>query len=199
MIGFNRRFSPHAIKIKSLLKSTKEPKSIIMTVNAGSIEKENWVHDPEIGGGRIIGEGCHFIDLLRYIVGYPIISVKATGMGKSPGDGICDDKITFTLEFSDGSFGTVHYLSNGHKSFPKERLEIFCGNKILQLDNFITLKGFGWPGFQKMSLRCQDKGHQACVEQFIHAVKIGAPSPILFEEIAEVTRVSFDILDLIKR
>jgi predicted dehydrogenase/threonine dehydrogenase-like Zn-dependent dehydrogenase len=193
MIGFNRRFSPHATKIKSLLKNTKEPKSIIMTVNAGSIEKGNWVHDPEVGGGRIIGEGCHFIDLLRYLVGSPIISVKTTGMGQTPSDGIREDKVTFTLGFSDGSFGTVHYLSNGHKSFPKERLEVFCGNKILQLDNFINLKGYGWPNFNKMSLRHQDKGHQACVEQFIKTINEGSPSPIPFEEIAEVTRVSFEI------
>ena len=198
MVGFNRRFSPHAIKIKSLLSNVKEPKSIIMTVNAGSIPKDNWVHDSEVGGGRILGEGCHFIDLLRFLIGFPISSVIAMGMGEKPGDGIADDKATFTLGFADGSFGTVHYLSNGHKSFPKERLEIFCSNRILQLDNFITLRAFGWPGFRKMSLRRQDKGNQACVAKFIDAVQSGKPSPIPFEEIVEVTRASFDIWDSVK-
>jgi len=198
MIGFNRRFSPHAIKIKSLLANVREPKSIIMTVNAGSISKDNWVHASEVGGGRIVGEGCHFIDLLRYLIGFPIVSVQAISMGQMSGDGITDDKVTFTLGFSDGSFGTVHYLSNGHISFPKERLEIFCGNRTLQLDNFITLRGFGWPGFKKMSLRRQDKGNQACAAKFINAVQTGEPSPIPFDEIIEVTRVSFDIFDSIK-
>jgi predicted dehydrogenase/threonine dehydrogenase-like Zn-dependent dehydrogenase len=198
MVGFNRRFSPQVKKIKSLLNTVKEPKSLIMTVNSGSIPKEHWVQDSEVGGGRVIGECCHFIDLLRFLVGFPIASVQAIKLGGKTCDGISDDKVTFTLGFADGSFGTVHYLANGHNSFPKERLEVFCGNRILQLDNFITLRGFGWPGFRKMVLRRQDKGNQACIKEFIETILNGASSPIPIDEIMEVTQASFNVVEAIE-
>jgi len=193
MVGFNRRFSPLIVKAKQLLETVREPKSFIMTVNAGAIPSEHWTQDPEIGGGRIIGEGCHFIDLLRFLAAAPIVSVKTCAIGGSPGDGIRGDKVSFTLAFADGSFGTVHYLANGHRSFPKERLEVFCGGGILQLDNFRRLQGFGWPGFGKMKLGRQDKGQVACAAAFVEAVRKGVPSPIPFQELAEVTRVSFEV------
>jgi hypothetical protein len=103
--------------------------------------------------------------------------------------------VTFSMSFADGSLGAVHYLANGHKSFPKERLEVFCAGRILQLDNFRGLSGFGWPGFSKMNLWGQDKGNRACVAAFIDAVRQGKPSPIPFDELVEVTRVTFDIAD----
>ena len=193
MVGFNRRFAPHIVKIKSLLDAVKEPKSFIMTVNAGQISVDHWTQDPKVGGGRIIGEACHFIDLMRFLVGYPITGVKSTIIGNyskvEPGS----DKITFTMTFADGSFGTVHYLANGHKSFPKERVEVFCAGRILVLDNFRVLRGYGWPGFKKMRLLRQDKGHIAEVQEFIEAIKEGKESPIPAEELFEVTRVSFEI------
>ncbi len=197
MVGFNRRFAPQVQKIKYLLAGMREPKSFIMTVNAGAIPSVHWTQDKSVGGGRIIGEGCHFIDLLRFLAGSPIASVQVTAVGESPATAIRDDKVSFTLAFSDGSFGTVHYLANGHKSFPKERLEIFCAGRILQLDNFRKLRGYGWPGFTKMNLWRQDKGNAACAAVFVEAVTEGRQSPIPFEELAEVTRVSFDIVDLI--
>jgi hypothetical protein len=94
--------------------------------------------------------------------------------------------------------GTVHYLANGHKSFPKERLEVFCAGRILQLNNFRQLRGYGWPGFKKMNLWRQDKGNAACAAAFVNAVREGLPSPIPFDELVEVTRVSFDIIDAIR-
>lgn len=199
MVGFNRRFAPQILKMKELLQAVKEPKSFIMTVNAGAIPPEHWTQDRESGGGRIIGEGCHFIDLLRYLAGSPISDVQALMMGKAPGIAVLDDKVTFSLSFADGSFGTVHYLANGHKSFPKERLEVFCAGRILQLDNFRKLTGFGWPGFKKMNLWRQDKGQGACAAAFITAIATGAPSPISFEEVIEVTKISFDIVDMLER
>jgi predicted dehydrogenase/threonine dehydrogenase-like Zn-dependent dehydrogenase len=199
MVGFNRRFSPHVAKMKELLKSIREPKSFIMTVNAGAIPPEHWTQDKSVGGGRIIGEGCHFIDLLRFLAGAPIVSTQATMIGSAPGMTVRDDKTSFTLSFADGSFGTVHYLANGHKSFPKERLEIFCAGRILQLDNFSKLHGFGWPGFNKMNLWRQDKGQTACAAAFVEAIENGEPSPIPFEEIVEVTQASFDIVEMLGR
>jgi len=194
-VGFNRRFSPLTRKVKELLDSVSQPKSFIMTVNAGEVPPGHWTQSKEIGGGRIIGEGCHFIDLLRYLVGARITGFKASMMGNSSGVSIRDDKMTITLEFEDGSFGTVHYFANGHKSFPKERLEVFSEGKILVLDNFKKLIGYGWPGFSKMSLWKQDKGHANGVAEFVTAVRENKPSPISIDEILEVTRISIDIIE----
>jgi predicted dehydrogenase/threonine dehydrogenase-like Zn-dependent dehydrogenase len=193
MVGFNRRFAPHIQKMKSLLDAIKEPKSFIITVNVGQIPVDHWTQDPEVGGGRIIGEGCHFIDLMRFLVGYPITGVKSTVIGNYSKVEPRSDKITLTMTFTDGSFGTVHYLANGHKSFPKERVEVFCGGRILALDNFRVLRGYGWPGFKTMRLLRQDKGHTTEVQKFIEAIKEGKESPISAEELFEVTRVSFEI------
>lgn len=199
MIGFNRRFAPQVAKMKELLASVHEPKSLIMTVNAGMIPADHWTQDPNVGGGRIIGEGCHFIDLLRFLVGQPIVGVQAAAFGRKPGVIIPEDKVTITLSFADGSIGTVHYFANGHKSFPKERLEVFCAGRILQLDNFRKLRGYGWPGFSRMNLWSQDKGHAAGVKAFVDAIRSGGPSPIPFDEIVEVTRVTFDVAEAIRR
>lgn len=197
-VGFNRRFAPQVVKMKQLLSTVQEPKSLVMTVNAGQIPPQHWTQDPAVGGGRIIGEGCHFIDLLRFLVGYPIVDVQAIAMGRAPGVVNPEDKVTFTLRFADGSFGTVHYLSNGHKEFPKERLDVFCAGRILELNNFRKLTGYGWKGFSRMNLWSQDKGHAAGVAAFVDAVRNGKPSPIPFEEIVEVTRASFAVADAIR-
>jgi predicted dehydrogenase len=194
MVGFNRRFAPQVQKIKALLTGAREPKSFVMTVNAGAIPPEHWTQIPEIGGGRIIGEGCHFIDLLRFLAEAPITSVQTSSLGTQR-QGKRADTVSFTLCFADGSMGTVHYLANGHKSFPKERLEVCCAGRILQLDNFRSLRGYGWPGFSKMNLWRQDKGQAACAMAFVDAIRLGRPSPIPFEELLEVTRTSFDIVD----
>jgi len=192
MVGFNRRFAPHVQKMKSLMDSVKTPKSLIMTMNAGAIEADSWIQDEAVGGGRIIGEACHYIDLMRFLVGVPIAGVQAVCMGQHPGVEVITDKASITLTFEDGSFGTVHYLANGGKAFPKERIEVFAGDAVLQLDNFRKLTGFGWPGFKKMNLVRQDKGQSACVEAFVSAVKSGAQSPISYEEIMEVSRITIE-------
>ncbi len=199
MTGFNRRFSPHIQKMKELLNTVHEPKSFIMTVNAGMIPPEHWTQDPTIGGGRIIGEACHFIDLLRFLAHSSILGVQTLMIGPAPGVAVQTDKVSFNLSFADGSMGTVHYLANGHKSFAKERLEVFCAGRILQLDNFRTLRGFGWPGFTKMKLWRQDKGQTACVAAFVKSIRDGHSSPIPFEELIEVTRTTFDVMDAIHR
>lgn len=195
MVGFNRRFSPHIQKMKQLLDSVSEPKSFVMTVNAGAIPPDHWTQDRAIGGGRIIGEGCHFIDLLRYLTGERVVGHQAVMMGQAAGITVRDDKISMSFAFEDGSFGTVHYLANGHKSFPKERLEVFCAGRILQLDNYRKLRGFGWPGFGKMNLMRQDKGNAACVAAFVEAVAGGRDSPIGFGELVEISGVTIDVAE----
>lgn len=188
MVGFNRRFAPLAVKMKGLLDRLSEPKTLIATVNAGPIPADHWTQDPEAGGGRIIGEACHFVDLMRYLVGAPIERVHAVRLG-SPAGGVADDKATIVIQFADGSHGTIHYFANGSKAFPKERIEAFGGGRILQLDNFRSLKGWGWPGFSKAASR-QDKGHAACAAAFVAALKSGAGSPIPFDELLEISRWS---------
>jgi predicted dehydrogenase len=192
MVGFNRRFAPHVQKMKSLLQNTSEPKSFVVTVNAGEIPADHWTQDPVAGGGRIIGEACHFIDLLRFLAGVPISSIRSFFMGRHPSVKVRSDKAAIVLTFEDGSFGTIHYLANGHKSFPKERIEVFYGGSILQLDNFRKLTGFGCRGFKSMRLSRQDKGQEACAAAFVRAIEKGSPSPIPFEEIIEVARASIN-------
>ncbi len=187
MVGFNRRFAPHMVRAKALLETVREPKSFVMTVNAGAVPPEHWTRDPDSGGGRIIGEACHFIDLLRFLAGSAIIEHQVAAARTA------DACVTISLRFSDGSTGTVHYLSNGDRSFPKERLEVFCGGRVLQLDNFRTLRGFGWPGFKAMKLWRQDKGQTACVEAFVAAVREGRASPIPLPELIEVARVTLAV------
>ena len=188
MVGFNRRFSPHAQKIKSLLAGVSGPKSFVMTVNAGAIPADHWTQDKEIGGGRIIGEGCHFIDLLCFLSGHPIVAYSRMVM-----DSATKDTVNLQLGFADGSIGTVHYFANGCKAFPKERLEIFAAGRVLQLDNFRKLKGYAWPGFKSMNLWSQDKGQKACVAAFVNAIRDGGVAPIAFTEIAAVSRASIEL------
>jgi predicted dehydrogenase/threonine dehydrogenase-like Zn-dependent dehydrogenase len=199
MVGFNRRFAPHVVKIRELLGGLREPKAMIMTVNAGAIPSEHWTQDPSIGGGRIVGEACHFIDLLRFLAGSPVKKVQAVKLDSASGGPPCSDNVTVSLSFTDGSVGTVHYLANGNKAFPKERLEIFSAGRILQLDNFRTLSGYGWPGFRKLSLWRQDKGQKACTAAFVDAIRNGGVSPIPFAELMETTRVTFDVVEALSK
>ena len=189
MVGFNRRFAPHIIKMKNLLDARKQPKSIIFTINAGMIPSDHWVHDPIVGGGRIIGEVCHFIDLMCFLSGSPINEWSVQSMD----DGTIKDKVTINLIFKDGSLGSIHYLANGSKRFPKERIDVFCGGSIIQLDNFRKMKGYGWAGFNKMNLWRQDKGHKLEIQTFLDSVRFGKQSPISINELIEETRITLEI------
>jgi predicted dehydrogenase/threonine dehydrogenase-like Zn-dependent dehydrogenase len=191
MVGFNRRFAPQVRKIKELLEGVREPKVFIMTMNAGAIPGEHWTQDAEIGGGRIIGEACHLIDLMRFLAGSQIVSVQGRRMGDAPGIDIAEDKAAITLGFADGSFGTIFYLANGAADFPKERIEVFSAGRTLQLDNFRKLRGFNWPGFRQMNLLNQDKGQKAGAAAFLKAIEAGVPA-IPVDEIFEVARITID-------
>ena len=187
MVGFNRRFGAHVQQIKALLAGVSGPKSFVMTVNAGAIPTEHWTQDPAVGGRRIVGEACHFIDLLRFLADSPIVSHSRLAMESANGD-----TVSLQLAFADGSIGTVHYFANGCRTFPKERLEVFAAGRVLQLDNFRKLWGFGWPGFRKMNLWRQDKGQKACAAAFLQALRQGG-SPIPFDQIVEVSRVTIQL------
>jgi len=190
MVGFNRRFAPHVVKIKSLLGGIKAPKAFVMTVNAGSISSEHWTQIREIGGGRIIGEACHFIDLLRFLSGAAITSSAASFLGEAN-----RDTATLTLGFADGSIGTIHYFANGNRAFAKERLEVYAAGRIIRMDNYRRLEAAGWPHVPKMRSWRQDKGHAACAEAFISAVRMQELSPISPDELFEVARVTIRLAD----
>ena len=198
MVGFNRRFSPLVKTMRRLLFTVPEPKSFVMVMNAGAIPSDHWTQNSLTGGGRIIGEACHHIDLMRHLAGAPIISVQTRRIGRSDGLQITEDKSVIVLGFADGSFGTIHYLANGGTAFPKERIEVFAAGRTLQLDNFTKLRGFNWPSFKKQSLWRQDKGQNNCVAAFLKQIDIGGPSPIAAEELFEVARVSIEAADLIR-
>ena len=196
MVGFNRRFAPQVQKMHDLLSRVKAPKSIIVTVNAGFIPEDHWTQDPLVGGGRIIGECCHFIDLMRFLVGQKIVSVSGKSMAAGSSGTIMEDRSSITLGFEGGSFGTILYLANGASNFPKERIEVFTDGKVLQLDNFRRLKGYGWKGFKKLNLWSQDKGQQACPAAFIKGIRDGIPC-IPADEIFEVARVTMEANDIL--
>lgn len=198
MVGFNRRFSPQVQKMKTLLHTVKEPKSFIMTMNAGAIPADHWTQDNAVGGGRIIGEACHFIDLMRFLAGSKIVSIQARRMGETDAVQVLEDKASITLGFEDGSFGTIFYLANGASSFPKERVEVFTAGRVLQLDNFRNLKAFGWPGFNKMNLWRQDKGQDACAAVFVDSIRDGKEAPIPADEIFEVARVTIEVAEILR-
>jgi predicted dehydrogenase len=193
MVGFNRRFSPHIKKMKRLLSSVRGPKTFNFTMNAGNIPSDHWVQDPEIGGGRIIGEACHYIDLMRYLADSDIVSVQARRMGENNFDSMTEDKAVILLGFADGSVGTIHYFANGAASFPKERIEVFAQGKVLQLDNFITLKGYGFDGFKKLRLWRQDKGQSNCCSEYVQAIEKGEEPLIPPEQLFEVSRVTIEV------
>lgn len=198
MVGFNRRFAPQTVRMKTLLEQVAEPKSFLMMMNAGAIPKSHWTQDAATGGGRIVGEACHFIDLMRFLAGARITHISARRMGDAPSVEVSEDKASITLSFEDGSFGTIMYLANGSAAFPKERIEVFTAGRVLQIDNFRGMTGFGWPGFSKKNPMRQDKGQAACAAAFLDGVAKGRPA-IPAEEIFEVARATVEAANILRR
>ena len=198
MVGFNRRFAPQIVRMKALLQAAPGPKSFIVTVNAGAVPADHWTQAAAVGGGRIIGEGCHFVDLLRFLAGAPIGHWDLATAGTAAA-GAREDQVSITLKFTDGSTGTLHYFSNGHASFPKERIEAFCSGRVLQLDNFRRLRAYGWSGFTTMNLWRQDKGQRACLAAFLTAIREGRDSPIPIDELLEVSRITIALGEAARR
>ena len=193
MIGFNRRFSPHIKKIKSLVGDASM--NIIATMNAGSIPPEVWVHDMAVGGGRIIGEACHYLDLIVFISGSKIKSVCMNALGENPKENT--DNASILVKLENGSTGVVNYFSNGAKSYSKERLEVFSQEKTLIMDNFIKTSGYGIKGFSKLKTKL-DKGHKAQFASIINKINEGNISLIPYEELINVTKASFAAIQSLK-
>ncbi len=197
MVGFNRRFAPLARQLKAFFEPASEPMAVYYRVNAGYLPPTHWVHDPQQGGGRIIGEGCHFVDFLTYLVGEPPVSVSALGL---PDEGrYHEDNVSMAFTFPNGSVGTVAYLANGDKSFAKERVECFCGGRVAVLDDFRALE-LTHDGRRKAvkNRMGQDKGHRAGWEAFLKALKAGGPPPIPYEHLMGVTRATFAAVESLR-
>ncbi len=194
-VGFNRRFAPLAIKMKKLLGNSKTPINITATMNAGFIPKDVWVHDIEIGGGRIVGEACHLIDLCSYMVGSRVISVCMNAMGVSPEENT--DNASILLKYKNGSNAVINYFSNGSKTYSKERLEVYSQERTLVMDNWRKLKGYGFKGFSSASSR-QDKGHYNQFMSLIKQQKNGGSPIISFDEIINTTKTSFAAINSLK-
>ncbi|WKZ40265.1 MAG: bi-domain-containing oxidoreductase [Anaerolineales bacterium] len=194
-VGFNRRFAPLIQTLKSQIADRNEPLHAHYRVNAGFIQSNHWTQDPAIGGGRIIGEACHFIDVLTFLVGAPPVSVTAHAL---PNNGkYSEDNVSMTFTFPDGSIGVVDYLANGDKSVPKERLEVFCEGMVAVLDDYASLTTVR-DGKKKVENGAQDKGWKGEMAAFAEAIKSGGEAPIPYEQLIGVTRSTFAAVESIR-
>lgn len=194
-VGFNRRFSPFIEQAKNLSGNGDSPLNMVATMNAGFIPADIWVQDMATGGGRIIGEACHFIDLMVYLTGSLVTKVSMSGLGNHPSDNT--DNAIITLQFANGAQGVINYFSNGNKAYSKERIEIYTQGKTIVVDNFRSMQAYGCKGFSSMR-RTQDKGHTTQFKRLITAVKNGESALIPFEEIVNVTQASFAAIESLK-
>jgi predicted dehydrogenase/threonine dehydrogenase-like Zn-dependent dehydrogenase len=190
MVGFNRRFSPHSVKVKSYLGDS--PIQVIATMNAGDIPPEVWVHDMENGGGRIIGEACHFIDLISYFTGSKIVSVCMNALGVSPQQNT--DNASILLKYENGSTGVINYFSTGSKKYSKERIEVYSQNRTFVIDNFRKTEGHGQSGFSGLKTSI-DKGHQAQFKSYLDSIEKDGKSLIPIESLINTTKASFAALE----
>jgi len=195
MTGFNRRFAPLAQQLKSSIVKPQSPMYVHYRVNAGYIPLNHWSHDPEIGGGRIIGEACHFIDFITFLVGEPPVSVTAHAL---PDNGkYREDNVSMTFTFPDGSIGVVDYLANGDKSFPKERVEVFCDGMVAVLDDFVSLETVH-NGKKSVRKGAQDKGHVNEWIAFTRSIREGGAPPIPYEQLIGVTKATFAAVESLR-
>ena len=192
-VGFNRRFSPFAVKLKQLVGSG--PKNIIATMNAGFIPPDVWVHDLEVGGGRIIGEACHFIDLCSYLAGSKVTAVCMNAMGENPQENT--DNATILLKYENGTNAVINYFANGSKAYQKERVEVFSQERVYILDNWRRLEGFGAKGFSKMK-GSMDKGHKDQFALLTERTEKGGDALIPIESIINTTKASFAAIQSLK-
>jgi predicted dehydrogenase len=186
MVGFNRRFAPMAVKMKTFLKPIQEPLILHYRVNAGSVARDHWVNDPEQGGGRILGEACHFVDFLTFLADALPVEVQTRGVTSL--ESYSDENVVISTRFANGSQGTISYLANGDRSYSKERVEVFGGGAVAVLEDFRRLELVRHGRKQTLRSRFrQDKGHRAEIEAFAAAVGSRGESPIPLDEIVSTT------------
>ncbi|MDR0658643.1 MAG: Gfo/Idh/MocA family oxidoreductase, partial [Mediterranea sp.] len=193
-VGFNRRFSPFTVKMKKLC--GEGPKNIVATMNAGFIPPEVWVHDLTLGGGRIIGEACHFIDLCSYLANSKVTDVCMNALRENPDENT--DNASILLRYANGSNAVINYFSNGSKAYSKERVEVYFQERTLILDNWRVLTGYGYKGFNRMKAS-MNKGHKEQFELLNERVKNGGESLIPIDSIINTTKASFACIESLKK
>ncbi len=189
-VGFNRRFSPHMVQVKKLVGNVQM--NVIATMNAGNIPANVWVHDMKVGGGRIVGEACHYMDLITYLTGSRIKAVCMNAMGINPQTNT--DNASILLEYENGSTGVINYFANGSKAYSKERIEVYAQDRTVITDNFRLTEGFGFNGFSKLKTTI-DKGHAAQFKLLVDRVKNGGGALVPFDEIVNTTLASFAAIE----
>ncbi|MCM8525879.1 MAG: hypothetical protein NE327_05140, partial [Lentisphaeraceae bacterium] len=194
VVGFNRRFAPLAQKIKAVL--SEGAMNITATVNAGFIPQDAWVHDMKVGGGRIIGEACHFIDFCSFLTNSQVKAVSMNAMGESPQRNT--DNASILLNYENGTNAVINYFSNGSKAYSKERIEAFSQGKTLILDNWRSLQGYGTKSFTKLKSK-QDKGHRNQFKLLTDRIKEGGRDLIPFDSIINTTKASFAALESLQK
>ena len=197
MVGFNRRFAPIATEIKTRFVNRTGPMSVVYRVNAGQLPREHWAHDAGEGGGRIIGEACHFIDFIQYLTGAQPSRVSATAVAGPNSSGAVDDSAAINLAMTDGSIGTIIYTASGDPTVPKERVEIFCDRSVATIDDFRRGTFVSGRKTARLGRGTQDKGHAEEVAAFLGAVQQGKPSPIELESLIATTLASFAAVESI--
>jgi len=198
MVGFNRRFSPLALAAKEFFKDAQTPLSINYRVNAGRIPKGHWIQDPREGGGRIIGEVCHFIDLMQFLTGSVTTRVFAEAIASRSEDVVSADSVFITLRFADGSNGSIAYLAEGDKALEKERVEIFGEGKTFVLEDFRSATLHSGGKEKRIKMSGQDKGQTNEVREVCRTVLKGGPAPIALEDLAATTRATFRIVESLR-
>ena len=192
-VGFNRRFSPHSQKIKQLVGNA--PVNVIATMNAGFIPANVWVHDMKTAGGRIVGEACHYIDLIGFITGSKVTAVCMNAMGTNPAENT--DNASILLKYENGSTGVINYFSNGSKAYSKERVEVYSQERNLVMDNFTSTTGYGFKGFSSLKTKT-DKGHREQFKLLTESIAKGGKYLIAFDEMINTTRASFAAIESLK-
>jgi predicted dehydrogenase len=196
LVGFNRRFSPHARAVRAAHERRRTPMVITYRVNAGTIPKDTWIQDQETGGGRIVGELCHFVDLCEFLTGSTPVNVQAQCISSSDARITPEDSIVVTIAYADGSLATIQYIALGSSSMSKERIEIFADGSSAVIDDFVTTSFYGT---RHASVKGkQDKGFNAEIAAFLNSIKTGSAPAISFDSIARTTRVTFDVLESLR-
>ncbi|MDQ1729319.1 MAG: hypothetical protein QOD33_1444, partial [Pyrinomonadaceae bacterium] len=198
LVGFNRRFSPHALRAQEIFAGRQSPLSLVYRVNAGRIPADHWTQDPSEGGGRIVGEVCHFIDLMQFVTGAAPTNVFAEAVGAAQGSAPPEDSVLITVQFADGSNGVVAYLSEGDASLAKERIEIFGAGKVFVIEDFRGATLYAGGRAQKEKLRRQDKGQAELTRAACAAVVAGQAAPITLVDLEATTRATFRIRDSLR-
>jgi predicted dehydrogenase/threonine dehydrogenase-like Zn-dependent dehydrogenase len=197
-VGFNRRFTPLALKAREFFADVRAPLSIVYRVNAGRIPRGHWIQDPQVGGGRIVGEVCHFVELMQFLTGALPVRVFASSIAARNHEIVDADSVLITIDFADGSHGVIAYLAEGDAALAKERVEIFGGGRSFVLEDFRRASLFNKGREEQIRLRAQDKGQAAEVRALCAMVRDGTPSPFTLAELAATTRATFRIRESLR-